>query len=179
MSTELVRQLILLRPALVASMAITLAVYLILLLCIRRLRVQGQGTRVAGLFVGIEGRGALHLGVSWLKFAFLTACLLLARPAQEVHYLLLIGLSLLALLMGFSPNALLTEAVGGGLLLAGLAVGSTLLRYLTQIRRDASILAAYWMLAVFLILCAAVVFLREVAAVSGERKHFDENGDTE
>lgn len=179
MSTELVRQLILLRPALVTAVAITLAVYLILLLCIRRLRVQGRGTRLAGLFVGLEGRSALHLGVSWLKFALFTACLLLARPVREAHYLLLIGLTAAALLMGFSLDALLTEAVGGGLLLAGLVVCSTLLRYLTQIRRDISILAAYWMLAIFLILCAAVVFLREVVAASGERKHFDENGDTE
>lgn len=179
MSTELVRQLILLRPALVVAVAMTLAVYLILLLCIRRLKVQGRGTRLAGLFVGLEGRGALHLGTAWLKFAFLSACLLLARPVQETHYLLLIALTALALLLGFSLSAVLTEVVGGGLLLAGLVVCSTLQRYLTQIRRDSSILAAYWMLAVFLILCAAVVFLREVAAVSGERKHFDENGDTE
>ena len=179
MSTQLVRQLIVMRPALVAAVVMTLAVYLILLLCIRRLRVQGRGTRLAGLFVGLGGRSALHLGVCWLKFAVLAACLLLARPAQTSHYLLLLSLTALALVLGLSLNGLLTEVVGGGLLLAGLAVCSTLLRYLAQIRRDAAILTAYWMLAVFLILCAAAVFLREVAAVPGERKRFDENGDTE
>lgn len=179
MSTQLVRQLIVMRPALVTAVAMTLVVYLILLLYIRRLRVQGRGTHLAGLFVGLEGRSALHLGVSWLKFAILTACLLLAQPAQEAHYLLLLALTALALLLGFSLSALLTELVGGGILLAGLVVCSTLLRYLAQIRRDTSILTAYWMLAIFLILCAAAVFLREVAAVSGERKHFDENGDAE
>lgn len=179
MSTELVRLLLELRPALLVTVGMTLIVYLILLMCISRLRVQGRGTRLAGLFVGLGGRSALHLSFAWLKFAFLTACLLLTQPVQEVHYLLLLALTVAALLAGFSLNALLTEVVGGVLLLAGLAVCSTLLQYLRQIRHDDTIQSAYWMLAAFLIFCAAVVFLREVTAVSGERKYFDENGDTE
>ena len=179
MDNELVRLMLQLRPALLVTVGMTLAVYLILQLCIRRLRIQGQGTRLAGLFVGLEGRSALHLGVSWLKFAFLTACLLLAQPVREIHYLLLLALTAVALLVGFSFNALMTEAVGGGLLAVGLMVCSTLLQYLQQIRIDDTVRAAYWLLTVFLILCAAVVLLREVTAVSGERKYFDENGDTE
>lgn len=179
MSVELVRLLIQLRPALLVTVGITLAAYLILLLCIRRLRVQGRGTRLAGLFVGLSGRSALHLGVSWLKFAFLAACLLLAEPMQGIHYLLLLGLTALALLLGLSLSALLTEVIGEGLLLAGAMVCSTLLRYLRQIRWDSAVVAAYWMLAIFLILCAAAVLLRETAAASGERKYFDENGETE
>lgn len=178
-STQVVRLLIWMRPSLVVTVAMTLAMYLILLLCVRRLRVQGRGTRLSGLFVGLGGRSALHLGFSWLKFAFLTACLLLAQPVQTVHYLFLLALTLGALLSGFSLDALATELLGGGLLLAGLAVCSTLLLYLQQIRRDTTVLAAYWMLAALMILCAAAVFLREVAAVSGERKKFDENGETE
>ena len=179
MSNELVRLMLQLRPALLVTVGMTLVVYLILQLCIRRLRVQGRGTRLAGLFVGLGGRSSLHLGIAWLKFAFLTACLLLSQPVQEVHYLMLLALTLAALLVGFSLSALLTEIVGGGLLLAGLVVCSTLLQYLLQIRHDDTILVAYWLLTAFLILCAAVVFLREVIAVSGERKYFDENGDTE
>lgn len=179
MSNEVVRLMVRLRPALLVTLGMTLVVYLVLQLCIRRLRIQGNGNRLAGLFIGLGGRSALHLGAAWLKFAFLTACLVLARPVQEVHYLLLLGLTVCALLVGFSLDSLLTEVVGGGLLLAGLMVCSTLLKYLQQIRDDGTIRCAYWMLSVFLILCAAAVFLREVTAVSGERKYFDENGDTE
>ncbi len=179
MSTEIVRILIEVRPVLLAVVGMTLVVYAALQLYLRRLRVQGRGTRLGGLFVGLGGRSALHLACAWLKFTFLTACLLLAEPAQVVHYLLLLALALLALLAGFSLDALLTEVVGSGLLLAGLMVCSTLMRYLRQIRQDDAVRAAYWMLAAFLILCAACVLLREAAAASGERKYFDENGETE
>ena len=179
METELVRVLLQIRPVLVAVVAMTLVAYLLLQLCIRRLRVQGRGARLAGLFVGLGGRSAFHLGVAWLKFAFLASCLLLAQWLQPAHYLMVLGLTVLALLAGFSVSALLTEVFGGGLLLAGMVVCSTLQQYLRQIRHDDAIQAAYWMLTAFLILCAAVVFLREVTEASGERKYFDENGETE
>ncbi|MDD6160134.1 MAG: hypothetical protein PUB51_03260 [Oscillospiraceae bacterium] len=179
MSNELVRLMLEVRSALLVTVGMTLAAYLILLLCIRRLQVQGRGTRLAGLFVGLGGRSMLHLGFAWLKFAFFASCLLLAQPVMLTHYLLLGVLTVGALLVGFSLKAMLTEIVGGGLLIAGLAVCTTLLQYLRQIRYDKTILAAYWMLSVFLILCAAVVLMREVIAVSGERKDFDESGESE
>lgn len=179
METEIVRLLIHVRPVLLLTLGLTMVFYLFLLLCIRRMRIQGQGTRLAGLFVGLGGRSALHLGCAWLKFAFLTSCLVLAQPAQVLHYLLLFALTAVTLLAGFSVDAILTEVAGEGMLLAGLAVCSTLMNYLRQIRRDDAVLTAYWLLAAFLILCAACVLVREAAAASGERKRFDENGETE
>ncbi len=176
---ELVRQMVALRPAVLAAVALTLAAYFGLWLCVRRLRIKGPGAKIAGLFVGLDGRSALHLSFAWAKFALLAACLLLARPVQPVHYLLLAALTLGTLLLWLRPAALVTEAVGGGLLLAGLAVCSTLLNYLRQIRNETAIRAAYWLLAVFLILCAAALLLREIPAVSKERTWFDEKGELE
>ena len=179
MSTEIVRYLIVLRPAALAVVGATAAAYLILLLCIRRLRVQGRGTRLAGLFVGMGGRSALHLSFAWVKFTFFVASLLLARAVQPVHYLLLAVLTVFTLLLNIKVASILTEVVGEGALLAGLMVCSTLLRYLNQIRYDRAIHIAYWLLAAFLSLCAAAVFLREVAMISEERNYFDEKGEIE
>ena len=179
MTTEIVRYLIVLRPAALAVVGATAVAYLILLLCIRRLRVQGRGTRLAGLFVGLGGRSALHLSLAWVKFAFFVASLLLARAVQPVHYLLLAVLTVFTLLMNVKIVSILTEVVGEGALIAGLMVCSTLLRYLNQIRYDRAIYTAYWLLSAFLSLCAAAVFLREVAMISGERNYFDETGEIE
>ena len=179
MTTEIVRYLIVLRPAALAVVGATAVAYLILLLCIRRLKVQGRGTRLAGLFVGLSGRSLFHLSLAWVKFAFFVASLLLARAIQPVHYLLLAALTVLTLLVNVKISSILTEVLGEGGLIAGLAVCATLLRYLNQIRYDRTIYAAYWMLAAFLGLCAAAVFLREVAMISGERNYFDESGEIE
>lgn len=179
MTTEIVRYLIVLRPAALAVVGATVVAYLILLLCIRRLQVQGRGTRLAGLFVGLGGRSALHLSCAWTKFAFFVVSLLLARTIQPVHYLLLAVLTGVTLLLNVKIASILTEVIGEGGLLVGLMVCSTLLRYLNQIRYDVTIHAAYWMLAAFLSLCAAAVFLREVSMISGERNYFDEAGEVE
>ena len=93
MTAQITAYLIILRPAALAVVAMTAAAYPVLLLCIRSLQVKGRGTRLAGLFVGLSGRSALHLSCAWVKFAFFAACLLLARTVQPVHYLLLILLT--------------------------------------------------------------------------------------
>lgn len=179
MTAQITAYLIILRPAALAVVAMTAAAYPVLLLCIRRLQVKGRGTRLAGLFVGLSGRSALHLSCAWVKFAFFLACLLLARTVQPVHYLLLILLTAATLLLNLRLSTALTEVGGEGALLAGLFVCTTLLQYLRQIRYDSVISAAYWMLTGFLALCAAAVLLREVAVISEERNYFDETGETE
>lgn len=179
MKTAIVENIITMRPAILITVLITLIAYGILMICIRRLRVQGRGNRLARLFVGLGGRSLLHLGLSWVKFAFTVSCLLLIQPAELPQYLFLAVMTVCTLLCGFSLSGILTELAGGGLLLAGMAACSTLLKYLRQIRFETSIFIAYWLLAIFLILCAAAIFFREVTAVSQERKYFDENGETE
>lgn len=178
-ATELVKQLVLLRPAVVLCIAMTLLAFCVMQGCIRGLRARGPGTKLAGLFLGLGGRSALMLAAAWLKCALLASVLLLAQPAQLGHYLLIIGLALLILVLHPSLGGLLSEALGGGLMAAGLYVCTSLLQYLRQVRYDPTIRAAYWMLAVFLILCAVGVLLREVTELSGERTYFDETGETE
>lgn len=174
-----VENIVTLRPAVLLTVAITLAAYVVMTICIRKLRIQGQGNRLAGLFVGLSGKSMFHLGFGWMKFVFTVSCLLLADPIEIPHYFLLAAMILCTLLCRLNLRDMITEAATGGALIAGLIVCSTLLRYLRQIRFETTIFIAYWLLAIFMILCAAAIFLREVTAVSQERKYFDESGETD
>ncbi len=176
---DLLRQLLRLRPAALVVAGMTLCAFLILFLCVRRLEARGKGARLAGLFVGLQGRSALLLALAWVKFCLLCAILLTARSAGLAHYVLLLCLGAGFLLLRPALESLLTEVVGGGLLAAGIALCGGLLEYLRQIRNDGRIRLVYWLLAIFLILCAAGIFLREAGAISGERTYFDETGESE
>ena len=179
MADDVVKELLSLRSAAILTVILTLLVFMAASIAIRRLRVRGRGTKTAGLFVGLGGRSAFLLAVAWVKCAVLTATLLLARPAELGHYVLFLGLAALFLLARPALGSLVTELAGGGLLCVGLALCGAMLDYLRQIRYDATIRAAYWILAVFLILCSVCVLMREVAAISGVRSYFDEAGDIE
>ncbi len=179
MSNEVLRLLIELRAAALVAIGVTLAAYLALLLCIKRLKIEGRGTRLAGLFVGLGGRSLLHLSTAWIKLTYFTAVLLLSQPARPGHYYLLAACTAVSFVLSFRLGALTVELLSGSLMAAGLWVSSTLLNYLRQIRYDRNIQIAYWMLAAFLILCAVAVFLREIIFISSERAYFDENGEIE
>ncbi len=179
MSNEAVRLFMELRGAALAAIGMTLAAYLALLFCIRRLKIEGRGTRLAGLFVGLGGRSLLHLSTAWTKLVYFAAVLLLSQPAKPGHYYLLAACAVVSFVLSFRLGALTVELLSGSLMGAGLWVSSTLLNYLRQIRYDRNIQIAYWILAAFLILCAAAVFLREIIFISSERAYFDENGEIE
>ena len=167
------------RPAII-MIGMTLSAYLLMLLLIRRLEAEGGGNRLAGLFVGLDGRSLLHLSAAWCKFAFFAALLIVARPIEQNSYILLLSLSVLTLLPGINRlSAWLTELIGATLITSGLWVCSTLISYLRQIRYDVEIYIAYWVLCLFLVLCAAAILLREVTLISGERNYFDEKGEVD
>ena len=182
MTRELERELtavvLTMRRPVIIMIAMTLVLYAVVLLLIRGLEVEGKGNRFAGLFVGLNGRSLLHLSFAWSKFAFFSALLAGAQPAEQTGYMLLLLLAAMTLLLGVNRLSVwMTELMSAALYTAGLWVGATLLNYLRQVRFDREILTAYWLLTVFLILSAAVLLLREVAIISDERNYFDENGD--
>lgn len=176
---SVVEKIVILRPAVLVTVVLTLVAYVAMMISIRKLKVQGRRNKVAGLFIGLGGRSLLHLGFCWMKYAFTVSCLVLRQPLEITHYLLLSMMIVFALLCGPSIKGIVNEIIGGGMLMIGLVACSTLLRYLMQIRFVVSIFAAYWLLAIFLILCATAIFFREVTVISQERKYFDENGETE
>ena len=105
--------------------------------------------------------------------------LLLCRDIGRVHFIALALPSLLVLLLNLSPSALVTELVGSAVLGAGLFVQSYLMKYLQLVRSGADTRIAYWLLAAFLILCAAIMLVREYILISGERNYFNEAGESE
>ncbi|MBR0310860.1 MAG: hypothetical protein IJQ98_00545 [Oscillospiraceae bacterium] len=167
------------RPAII-MIAMTLVAYAVLQFLIRRLEVEGKGNKLSGLFVGLGGRSLLHLSAAWCKFAFFASLLTSGQPAERTCYLLLLAFAAMTLLLGVNRLGMwLTEVTSAALCIAGLWIGTVLLNYLRQVRYDREIQLAYWILSVFMVLCAAAVLLREITFISAERDYFDESGETE
>lgn len=174
MGSEIVAYMLELRPAALVTVLISLVAFIITSLRLRKLQVKREGMLGVRLLVGLNGRSLIHLAVCWVKFAFFAAALLAAQPVKSVHGLLLGVLLIIALLLGVSLRALINEVLSGAIIAGGLALSRFLLNYLLQIKNDPNIRAAYWLLAAFLIVCAAVIFVRECQTISGERNYFDE-----
>ena len=179
MNAEIVSALIVLRPAALIVIGATILAYFILLLAVNRIEISGKGYRFTAIFVGMGFRSMMHMGIAWIKFVFFSATLLLARSTVNIHYFFLAALVLTACFFCPGISAVLTELFGGLLQAAGLWVSTRLLDYLRQIRYDRAIYASYWLLAAFLILCAAAVFFKEISYVSSERDHYDAIGEIE
>lgn len=178
MSTQLVTLLIQLRPAALVTTALTVIAYLVMLLRMGKLTIRCETHRDTALFAGLGGRSLIHMAIVWVKFAFFAAVLLLAHtPVRMEHWLLLL-LSVLALLLYPSVYMLVSELTGTVIMQFGLTVGGLLLRYIRQVHRG-GMMAVYWLLAAFLIVAAFAVLIRECIVISGERKYFDETGETE
>ena len=95
-------------------------------------------------------------------------------------FLAIVFCAAITLLLGVNRLGMwLTEVTSAALCIAGLWIGTVLLNYLRQVRYDREIQLAYWILSVFMVLCAAAVLLREITFISAERDYFDESGETE
>ncbi|MFI3238519.1 MAG: hypothetical protein R3Y47_10920 [Lachnospiraceae bacterium] len=176
MRLEVIKQIIYLRPALLVTMGITVAMYCFFIFYMRGIKTSGKRLKVVGLFMGLEGKSALMLSMSWTRFAYTIAILLLADPIKPVHYLVYFAL---LVLLFFKPRSkfILTTLVGGTFMTAGFFMAGILLDYLGQVYHEPGIAVVYWLLSVFLILCAFVSFFEELIIISAERSHFDETGE--
>ena len=179
MKTELVNAIIVLRPAALVTIALTLLMVVFVAVRLRALDLRGGGSRLATLFVGLHGRSLLHLSMAWVKFAFFVSVLILAKPAQSGHFALLLILAALMLVTGFNRKMLVNELMYAVLLLLGFTMCRFLLNYLLQIRYDPGIRFVYWLLAISLTAGAMGVLIQETALISKERNYFDESGEIE
>lgn len=177
MKAEVMRQILILRDPILFMVAMTIVCYIICMISMRWLRVTGKGGKVMGLFVGLGGKSAVLMGIAWVKFAYLTALLILAETLYQIHYMFYIAL-LLGLVLRPGLSYLLSTILSA-LLGFGVIVSGALQSYLVQIRFDQGIEIAYWCLTAFLILGGVVLLLREIIVISGERNYFDETEDVD
>lgn len=179
MQTEIIRQMIVLRPAVLTTIGVSIIAYLVMLPVVGRITAQGEHSRVAGLFIGMGFQSFLHMSIAWIRFVMFTFVMLSAKHVQPVFYLFLAALTIVGCLSCLKPRSILTELFSFAFQAVAFWVGSRLIDYLNQIRYDPGIKAAYWMLTAMLILCSVAVFLKEIVYISAERKHYDANGETE
>lgn len=179
MQTEIIRQLIILRPAVLTVIGVSIVSYLVMLPIVGRITAQGENSRIAGLFIGMGFQSFFHMSAAWIRLVLFSFVMLSAKHVQPIFYLFIGALTLVACLSCLRMRSILTELFCAAFQVVGFWVGSRLIDYLNQIRYDAGIKAAYWLMAAMLILCAIAVFLKEVVYISAERKHYDANGETE
>ncbi|GEM_PF-3987515 len=177
--TKLFEKMVGFRTQGLIALGLTVVVFLLGLILIRKLNVRGECNTFAVGLVGLRGRSCLHLSFAWTRFAFYASFLVLGQKADLEQYIVFAILTVALILMNFSWNNILTELVGAVVLAVGLWLGSTLLSYSNQIQHSQDIRGAYILLSVFLIVCAAIILVREYIIVSGERKNFDETAETE
>lgn len=175
MVEKIIKEIIALRGPSIIAIIITAVVLILLLLFIRGFNLSGKYSRVFGLFVGLRGRSALHLCFAWTKYVYFIATLCSMQMASYGHYLIIIFLLIVAAFMGKEFRLILMEIVGGLLCVASVWVCSVFVEYMINVRSDLYVLSAYWVMTVFMILCATVVFLFEVMYISQERESFETN----
>ena len=179
MKTELVADIIKLRPAALLTVALTIAMYLVLLVLLPKIGVRGEKRCFLLGFVGLSGRSLAHLSVSWVRFAFYVSVLVTFSSIGRIQFFALGLLTLIILVLNNSLSGFISEIVGSCILAAGLFVMSYLADYLNLIRSGFDTQIAYRLLSVFLIICAAIILIREYIFISGERTYFNEAGELE
>ena len=177
MQVNTLNQLILLRPVALGTVLFTLFMYLHMLLAIRRLNLSGKGSRLAAMFVGLQGRSALMLTLAWLKFCIICCLLLLRQAPQPAHYALIAGVCIPLMLLTRRFKQMVQVLLGTGVLVGGWTVAGTVQQYLYVVRLDRAVVALYWVLAVLLCICAVAFLVLEVTFISGERNKIDEDNE--
>lgn len=175
MVNKIIKEIIALRGPSIIAIIITAVVLILLLLFIRNFNLSGKYSRVFGLFVGLRGRSALHLCFTWTKYVYFIAILCSMQVVSYGHYIIIIFLLLASALMGMDFKLIVIEIVGGLLCVASVWVCSVFAEYMINVRSDLYVLSAYWVVTVFMILCATALFLFEVMYISKERESFETN----
>lgn len=179
MINDIIEQIIAIRVPAIATIVFTAVILVVFLIMIRKLDLTGRKAKILGLFVGLNNRSSLHLCFAWTKYIYFASTLCALEYATTGHYLIIGFLVVVSAFLAKEPKLIIMEIVGGLLSIASTWVCSVFVDYINNVRSDLYVLGAYWIIAIFMILCATVVFLYEVMSISGERTLFETNGDKE
>lgn len=179
MAQPIIEQVIVLRKPAIATIIVTAVALFLCLILMRNLSITGRFSKVLGIFVGLKDRSAFHLTFAWIKYIYFCSTLCIMQYAQGGHYAIIGFFIVVCAFLAKESRLIIMEIVGGLLSIASTWVCSVFVDYINNIRSDFYVVAAYWIIAVFMILCATVVFLYELMSISREREKFEANWDQE
>lgn len=173
--SNVIEEILTIRKPAIITIIISAVLLLIFLIMMRKFSFGGKYNKLLGLFVGLNSRSALHLTFAWIKYIYFCAMLFSMEYATLGHYLILGFLVTVSAFMAKETRLIIMEVVGGGLELIFAWVCSVFIDYINNVRSDLYVFSAYWIIAVFMVLCTTVVFIYEVMSVSRERSLFETN----
>lgn len=170
MTEKIVKEIIDMRNPIIIAIAVTSIVFFILLFTLRNFKISSKLGAIHGLFVGLQNRSAIHLSFSWAKLVFFFSVVILMRISSLGIYLLFIALAIGTAFFGRNTKLVIMEGLDLVLGLSGIWICSVFVDYMQSVRVDLYVLGAYWVIVVFMILCAIAIFLYEVMYISQERE---------
>lgn len=176
---RLIRELLVLRDVSMFSVFLSLMAFFILIVQMKKLKIQKGSAKGLGIFVGLGGRSLLLLGGAWVKATLFIGMLVLSQYITAMHIVIIFYLAFLIALLKPSLGMMAIQLFSGSMLCAGIMVSNTLLSYLKQIRFEWGLQITYWLLVIFLVIVTLAVFVKEATIISSERKYFDATGETE
>ncbi len=179
MAQDIILEIINLRKPAIMTIAITALVLIVFLILMKNLSVTGKFGKVLGLFVGLKDRSAFHLTFAWIKYIYFCSILCVMQYASVGHYALLGFFVIVCAFLAKETRLIFMEVVGGLMCIASTWVCSVFVDYINNIRSDFFVIGAYWIIALFMILCSTVIFLYEVMNISKERTSLETNWDQE
>ncbi|MBS6398146.1 MAG: hypothetical protein KH452_13530 [Clostridiales bacterium] len=156
-------------PGMIAAVAATLAALVILYVLCRTAWVPDKGFRLAGLFFGLDGRGAVQLACAWLKLIFLIVFVVGFQKLELLNYLMLL---LPGLVLALSDRGVSRQ--GGSLLwlllqMVGLVSANLICGYIRDMSGGLGFILLYVAMGLFLILFSVYLFLNDLAGISEGR----------
>lgn len=168
----LLRLLSALRPmalGIIAAMAATLLLLLVLFIRCRNVWVTNKRFRFLGLFFGLGTKETLRIACSWLKFVFVIVFLVGFTKLEAVQYIMFL---IPGLILAVTEPGVTKKLVGlFWLVLQGAALMATNLicGFYTEMHGSTPLLVLYILMGIFVSLFSLYFLWTEIANVSVER----------
>lgn len=175
MSDKIINEMIKIRIPAIGVVIVTLVAFFVSFIFANNISISGRYNKFAGFFVNLQGRSAFHFVFAWIKLIYLICILAVREMATTGQYIIIALLIIVSAFLAKEMRLILMEAFGGVLGLASIWICSVFIEYMTNVRSSLFIEICYWIIVLFVISCAIVVFEYEIISISGERRAYEEN----
>lgn len=175
MTDRIISEMVKIRIPAIGVVLVTLVAFFVTFVFVNNISITGQYNKFAGFFVNLQGRSAFHFVFAWIKLLYLICILVTREMASIGQYMIIIVLITVSAFLAKEMRLILMESFGGILGLASIWICSVFVEYMTNVRSSLIIEICYWIIVLFVISCALVVFEYEIISISGERRAYEEN----
>lgn len=175
MSDRVVNEMLKIRIPAIGVVIVTLVAFFVSFIFVNNISINGKNNRFAGFFVNLTGRSAFHFVFAWIKLMYLICILVTQEMASAGQYIIIVVLITVCAFLAKETRLILMESFGGILGLASIWICSVFVEYMTNVRSNLFIGICYWIIVLFVVACAVVVFEYEIISISGERRLYEAN----